>query len=723
MKRPKAPPTWTAAKAISWPLSLLPALVTLFLDRGTTTMFEPDKLALFRALVLLLVGWQLSLWMLRLQPGPGRWPLAWPASAMLGATALATLVSVAPRWSIWGSYERGQGLLTLLALVAYAYLVYRYRAVCPLDEWGPKATVLGSVIVVLYSLAQALELDPLPWQVEPGSFPIFGTLGRSNYLAAFLVMVMPLTAGWLLACQDRAGRWALAGLLLGQGTALLLTRSRGGWLALGAAAPVALVAWGALRGARRWLITGISLAALGMALLLILNLAAGADLPWAQWPLLERLASLRDTDTGSTAARLTIWRASLRAIGQRPLLGHGPGTFSLAFARVYPPQLIYYQGRGTMVDRAHNEWLNLGVETGTLGVAAAVWLQATIWIAGLRRLKALSQPAQQAHQLGLLTALLANGLLSLVSPPTAATLVLAWMAYSLILPPATSDAQDRHPGRATPQRQWTAVGIALLTLAGVGWLYLRPLIADHLAARALRRDDPTSLLQAQRWVPGQDVYFHQGGRLAAMQGTPAGFAEAERQMVHATTLCPTQPLYWADLGLVTLAWSAQDPSRLGQAEAAFDAALAINPDQPLFLRGLGQVYLAAKRYEEAESTLRRVVTLDATDAQAYVSLGELTYAQERYDEAALAYMYARDLWPDNAVPLAGLGRAYHALGRCQDAIVELESSLVLGPSGPLTFAALADCYRQMGDSDIATGVVLRGLQLYPESVELQALLP
>ena len=92
---------------------------------------------------------------------------------------------------------------------------------------------------------------------------------------------------------------------------------------------------------------------------------------------------------------------------------------------------------------------------------------------------------------------------------------------------------------------------------------------------------------------------------------------------------------------------------------------------------MGQVYLAAGRYQEAEATLRRVVMLDATDAQAYISLGDLYYAEERYEDAALAYMYGRDLSPDSPIPLAGLGRAYRGLDRCEDAVVELVRSLSL----------------------------------------------
>ena len=176
------------------------------------------------------------------------------------------------------------------------------------------------------------------------------------------------------------------------------------------------------------------------------------------------------------------------------------------------------------MDRARDESSSPWGSDGALGVAAALSLQAVVWIAGLRRLRTMPQPAQQ---LCLLTALLTHSLLGLVSPPTAATLVLAWALYSLVLPTATDATKGWRPAKPTPQRQWAVVGIALLTLACVDWLCLRPAIADHVFARALRQGDPTLLARAQRWMSGQDVYFHQGGRLAAGQGTPAGFAQAE----------------------------------------------------------------------------------------------------------------------------------------------------------------------------------------------------
>ena len=73
---------------------------------------------------------------------------------------------------------------------------------------------------------------------------------------------------------------------------------------------------------------------------------------------------------GSPAARLTIWRVLLPLLAQRPLLGYGPDTLELVFPAVYPPELVYYQGRGILVDRAHNLLLDWAMTTGVMGVLA-----------------------------------------------------------------------------------------------------------------------------------------------------------------------------------------------------------------------------------------------------------------------------------------------------------------------------------------------------------------
>ena len=133
-----------------------------------------------------------------------------------------------------------------------------------------------------------------------------------------------------------------------------LTRARAAWLAAGVALALfgGVWFWSRLRARGRiWQVAVVTAGALG----LVGGLAAAL---WA------------GRAGGSPAARLTIWRVLLPLLAQRPLLGYGPDTLELVFPAVYPPELVYYQGRGILVDRAHNLLLDWAMTTGLIGVLA-----------------------------------------------------------------------------------------------------------------------------------------------------------------------------------------------------------------------------------------------------------------------------------------------------------------------------------------------------------------
>jgi hypothetical protein len=91
--------------------------------------------------------------------------------------------------------------LTYVTLFLRVTLVVRTRQHVDL-LW--RALVWASAPVVLYGLLQALRLDPLAWQSDSSS-PILSTVGRSNFLGTYLVLIIPLTWGQLLVARARAG--------------------------------------------------------------------------------------------------------------------------------------------------------------------------------------------------------------------------------------------------------------------------------------------------------------------------------------------------------------------------------------------------------------------------------------------------------------------------------------------------------------------------------------
>ncbi len=71
--------------------------------------------------------------------------------------------------------------------------------------------VATGVPLVCLGVAQALGWQPVPL-VSDARSPVYATLGRSNFLGAYLAMVLPLTVVWAWTARRRWLR--LAGAIL-----------------------------------------------------------------------------------------------------------------------------------------------------------------------------------------------------------------------------------------------------------------------------------------------------------------------------------------------------------------------------------------------------------------------------------------------------------------------------------------------------------------------------
>ena len=176
---------------------------------------------------------------------------------------------------------------------------------------------------------------------------VYGTLGNPDFVAAWLCATLPLYAG------VRRRKYALMGLAL-QLAAIFATGSRVFVLTL----PVAAVLL-ALRSAhlKRWWFVGLPVA----AALLLVSPARPLSVT------LQGRLYLASVTAGH-------WR-------QIPLLGFGPGSFETRSAT--------WQGEegdprfAGPLDHAHNDYLELWVEYGPLGLCAFLalcgWLMARAW--------------------------------------------------------------------------------------------------------------------------------------------------------------------------------------------------------------------------------------------------------------------------------------------------------------------------------------------------------
>ncbi len=198
-----------------------------------------------------------------------------------------------------------------------------------------------------------------------------GVFENPNDLALNMVAFLPVAL--LLAARrvSSPGRLiaALASVLMF--VTIVFTKSRGGFLGLGAVLLVLLTQGGKVR-------RGFG-AGLIVAVLLALPL-----LPASFWDRMASITNDSEDPTGSREARRTVMKEAWRTFLERPLTGVGPGEFV-----DYDPPWRLERFR-----EAHDVWLQVASEMGVAGAAVFIWLvvaacrnawRSSAWLARLRR--------------------------------------------------------------------------------------------------------------------------------------------------------------------------------------------------------------------------------------------------------------------------------------------------------------------------------------------------
>lgn len=422
----------------------LAVLLPLYFNPFAAAPFEPPKVALFRALVAGLIAVRAVCALVEPRggsarlpaqaAGPGaatRNPLAWPVLFYASAGVLATVASVDPEQSLWGSASNPHGTVTTLCLVAFFFLIAEALSTGEHLDRMVSALLLGSVPVAIYGLAQYLGRDPLQWLTHPVSRTL-STMGNSIFLGAYLAMVVPFTLSRLVAARERRGTWRYGVVLALQVTCLLFTRARGAWLGFLGASLLFLVclAW---RRRRKVLLPAavVFLLAGGWAFAAMSGAGRTLQAPGQAARAAEQGASLSKIRAASLGARIAIWRGTLALIPERWLLGHGPETFAQVFAAHYPPDLARYQPREQIVDDPHNILLEHCASAGVVGLVAFVGLLATFFWVTLCALGRAADKASEATVVAIASSATAFLIYAQFNPDVIALSALFWLDLAL----------------------------------------------------------------------------------------------------------------------------------------------------------------------------------------------------------------------------------------------------------------------------------------------------
>ena len=397
-----------------------------------------------------------------------------PALLYVVVLAAATIASIAPTTSFFGTYERYGGLLSTLVWLAGAWLAVLVSAKRPafLDRLRI-AIVASSAVLALYVLAQWLGFDAIEWTDEIGNVVRYhaGSMGNSNFAGGQLGIALPLALSLVFAERRRPRRVAAALAVAGLCAASLwVTSSRGGLVAaIAGCATLGLFHHRTLLPSRRARVFG------AVALTVVVILGIGVATRLTAVSTVGRDPLLR---TESAGARLRTWTAATEMTLDRPAIGHGPDTFGL----LYPSYRTAADARQhglRITDKPHNIVLEHLAAGGPLLAGAYLLL---LWRVGRRLVEGWrrSDDAGRAAAFGGATAAyLAQGMVSIDVPPLAFLGGILLAACVAAVP--ASEASERRPGSST----WVARSMAGLAVVAAATTML--MLTADLEVGAARR--------------------------------------------------------------------------------------------------------------------------------------------------------------------------------------------------------------------------------------------
>ena len=285
----------------------------------------------------------------------------------LGIVFTASLAAHKPLLALSGASQtagRFEGFITLF-FYAVIFLAARNHFVINRKNLFFFLTVQG--VVASYSIFQFYGIDPLVHYLN-FSKGCYSTIGNQNFFGSYVVTLLTLSCG--LYIMDRRPQTLLLCVIFFGG--LLACNTRGCWLAF-LVIMVASLFFLFKEGVIKPYLTlffCFTLAALTMNF-------TGQNLIMGRAMSIDEQISLED---GAGSGRVQIWKMTIDAIQDNPILGTGPENLKEHFFTTENTEFLAYQKRtGKTVDKAHSEILHIAAVSGIPAALIFILFLATLF--------------------------------------------------------------------------------------------------------------------------------------------------------------------------------------------------------------------------------------------------------------------------------------------------------------------------------------------------------
>ena len=322
-----------------------------------------------------------NIWEFLFQPWPVRWGyVALVGCLVLGAAAGFQIKRRAPKYVVlalclWLAWQFLAAVTTVDSALTRATLIHFGACVAcffaghfglaqmkkPTSFWLPVLMAFGFVLWTGFEqhyggldATRSMFYEQPNWQQYPPEYikkiqsdRIFSTLVYPNALAGAILLLLPamMLATWNLSARlQPLSRAVLVGVLAYAAAACLYwSGSKSGWL-IALVLVLATLLWQPFsRRAKTAIVVAVAVGGLT--------------------GFYVKYASYFGRGAPSVSARFEYWKAAIATTVEHPVLGTGPGTFSVAYRKIKPPE-------AEMAQLTHNDYLEQASDSGLVGFLA-----------------------------------------------------------------------------------------------------------------------------------------------------------------------------------------------------------------------------------------------------------------------------------------------------------------------------------------------------------------
>lgn len=545
--------------------------------------------------------------------------IVWLMGAYFIVFLLASIFSVDPNFSFWGSPFRGGGFVNfgfcfLYAILFFIFLNKKDWQIAWIVSIITGILVCGLALIQYYGLFNNLFVP----SNQPPS-----TMGSPIILAIYLLLLFFPTLSFAISEQNiRLKIFYLCSLALFAFT-ILISETRAVYLGIFISAIYFLLFY---PKKHKFLKLGV-IAFSSLVFFAVIYANTNPQLPkFLENKITKKVAGQLLIKNVLGDERFRAWQIIVKEINDKPVLGYGPENLSIGFDKNYDSKIVW----STWWDRAHNIFLDVAVQTGILGMLAQIALFIVLlWQLGKNR---------NIITLGLQSSIIGYLVAGFFSLDTLSVYLVLFLiiAYSLHL--TTQPKTDLSP---TNKKAWwkpTILCALFLFLIIFLWQYnfvplsinaninkATTLAKNKDCTGALKLMDQTLLKRSfldsylrMEYIEVEKIcseYYPQNAMLYTKRGLEV--------LTEAVKIQPLYTRYWIDLGELATALIDQedDPTKKAglakQARFYFEEALKLAPRHQEIYTALTELEIAVGNYTDAKTNAQKCIDINPATGDCY----------------------------------------------------------------------------------------------------------